>query len=112
MSGYTYPYWLCSIMSFTLHRHRLPHQVRDFEIKKVPVPSVGPDDVLLEGVHSLANSVGLRPHISKPHPVNIRGLCGTDVSVLHTISFAVTQCKGPHSRGTVCDEATPTSKDP
>jgi hypothetical protein len=61
MSGYTSPCWPCSKISSTLHQHRSPHLVRDFEIKQVPVPSVGLEDVLLKGKYSLANLVGLRP---------------------------------------------------
>jgi hypothetical protein len=48
-------------MLFTLHRHHSPQQGRDFEIKKVQLFRVVPDDVLLGGVYSLANLVDCDP---------------------------------------------------
>jgi hypothetical protein len=39
-----------------------PPQARDFEIKKVPIPQIGPEEILLK--------------------VDICGVCGTDVSLL------------------------------
>ena len=56
-------------------------QPRNFEIKQVPIPQVGPDEVLLKGIYLGCLTDSLTGLLSECLSVSVCGVCGTDAHI-------------------------------